>query len=229
MTSDPWNLSYQKSLDAKPSWSKHGMPALFQEFVNFIKKQESLGLHLDMGCGDGVKTVNFALHGLKTIGIDISRDGFKEARALIKDLDLRKNCKVMKVDALRMPFPKGTFASASDILMFTHIRKKDYPRYFRQILKVLKNGTYILMVLFSDKDSHFHGHKISSEYEFKYDPENPLMEGLAHYHGMVNVHFNKRDIKKTFKDFKIVKIEEVVHPIYSHRFLWNVIMQKNES
>lgn len=231
IVSDPWNLSYQKSLEAKPSWSKHGMPYLFEEFIKMVKDNgDDGGLHLDIGCGDGVKTVNFALAGLKTIGVDISNDGFKEARTLIKDLGIRKECKVIKTNALMLPFSKGVFTSASDILMFTHIKSRDWKKYKKQLLRVLKNRALVLLVLFSDKDKHFHGHQVSKEYTFRYESDNQEMEGFAHYHGMVNVHFGKADIKKTFKDdFQIVKMEEVQHPLYSHRFLWNVILRKNES
>lgn len=231
MIPDPWNLSYQKSAASKPSWTKHGMPALFNDFLKLVKDEGLDGIsHLDIGCGNGVKTVNFALAGFQTVGIDISKDGFTEARSLIKDLGLKKNCKVMKVNALKLPFKKNSITSASDILMFTHVRGKDYPKYFRQLLKVLKNGSLALMVLFSSKDEHFHGHKVSREYEFKFDPENPQMQEFAHYHGMVNVHFGKNDIKKTFgKDFEIIKMEEVGHPLYPYRFLWNIILRKKNA
>ena len=77
---EPWNLSYKMSVQAKPSWSRHGLPYLFDEFIALVKKNGDGTNHLDIGCGDGVKTVNYALNGLNTVGIDISNDGFREAR-----------------------------------------------------------------------------------------------------------------------------------------------------
>lgn len=224
----PWNLSYQRAADARPSWSKHGMPALTDEFIKLVNSSKNNGgVHLDVGCGNGVKTVNFALAGFNTVGIDISNDGFKEARELIRELGVRKKCQVFKANCLKQPFNKNSVRSASDILMFTHLKPKDHKKYQSELHRVLEDGGYLLMVLFSDKDEHFHGHQVSQNYTFKFNPDNPLMAGYAHYHGMFNVHFNKKDIKKTFADsFKIVRMSEVPHPIYPHRLLWNVILRK---
>lgn len=224
----PWNLSYKISADAKPSWSRHGMPSLYDEFIKLVGDSENGdGIHLDIGCGDGVKTVNFALAGLNTIGIDISNNGFKEARELIKELGIREKCKVRKASCIKFPFKELSVKSASDILCFTHLKPKDHKRYKNKLYRVLKNGGYILMVLFSDKDKHFHGHKVSRKYTFRFDPTNPLMEGYSHYHGMFNYHFGKKDIKKIFsKNFEIVEMMEVAHPLYSHRYLWNIILRK---
>lgn len=224
---EPWNLSYKMSVQAKPSWSRHGMPNLFNEFIALVKKSGNGTNHLDIGCGDGVKTVNYALNGLNTVGIDTSRDGFKEAEELIKELKIPNKCKVIKASCLNLPFSKEEFSSASDTLCFTHIKPKDYQKYKRQLYQVLAPGSFIMMVLFSDKDKHFHGHKVSGKYTFKFDSKNPLMAGFEHYHGMYNAHFNKQEIKKTFGDlFKIIKMKEVKHPVYEHRLLWNVILQK---
>lgn len=223
----PWNLSYKMSLEAKPSWSKHGMPALFQKFVKLVKANKEEGIHLDIGCGDGVKTVNFALAGFNTVGIDISEEGFREAKELIKELGIIGKCKVVRANCLDLPFDDQSVKSASDTLCFTHLKSKDHKKYKNELFRVLKDGGYILIVLFSDNDEHFHGHKVSKKYIFRFDPTNPLMEGYAHYHGMHNFHFNKKDIKKTFSDlFKIVEITEVKHPLYPHRYLWNVILKK---
>lgn len=223
----PWNLSYKISFDARPSWSRHGMPILFEEFIKLVKKENNNAIHLDIGCGDGIKTINFVLAGLKTIGADISKDGFKVAKELIKELRISRKCRVIEANALSLPFNKDSFGSASDILMFTHLKHKAYLRYKKELSRVLNDGAYVLMVLFSDKDKHFHGHKVTKQYTFRFDPNNPLMQGFAHYHGMYNAHFSRKDIKDTFSDmFEIVKIIEVKHPLYAHRFLWNVILKK---
>ncbi len=223
----PWNLSYKMSFEAKPSWSRHGLPHLFDEFISLIKSSGNGTNHLDIGCGDGVKTVNYALNGLNTVGIDISNDGFKEAKELIKELKIPKKCKVIKANCLKLPFETGTITSASDTLCFTHLQEKDHQKYSRELYRVLKNGSLVMMVLFSDKDKHFHGHSVSRGYSFRFDPDNPEMAGFAHYHGMYNVHFGRQEIKKTFSDtFRIVKMIEVPHPLYDYRYLWNIILQK---
>lgn len=243
----PWNLSYKRSLkahsktsfssfaykishDARPSWSRHGMPALYSSFIKLLGKNHTNGgFHLDIGCGNGVKTVNYALIGFKTVGVDISDDGFHEARELIRELGISKKCKVIQASCLKLPFEDNSAASASDTLCFTHVKPKDQKRYKEELYRVLKPGGYTLLVFFSDKDKHFHGHKVSKRYTFRFDPTNELMEGYSHYHGMFNYHFGKAEVKKTFGDiFEIIEMKEVGHPLYSHRFLWNVILRKSQ-
>lgn len=224
----PWKLSYKLERQSRPSWTRHGLPALFTEFIELVKlNRQDDDLHLDLGCGNGVKTVHFALEGFKTLGIDASEEGFREARELVRNLGLEKFCKFIKANCLKLPIRRNSIHSASDILCFTHLRAEDQDRCKMQLEKVLTRGAYALMVLFSDKDEHFHGHKVSKTYTFQFDPDNPLMEGYAHYHGMVNVHFAKRDINRTFgREFDVVKALEVKHPLYPHRYLWNVILRK---
>ena len=226
----PWNLSYKKSAlssNEEPSWSKHGMPALFDDFIKLVKMDSVNLLHLDLGCGNGTKTINFALNGLKTLGIDIFQQGLTEARRLIKKAGVKRDCRVMLASCLAIPLKKGSVSSASDILCFTHLKPADQKRYLKELNRILIKGADLLMVLFSTSDEHFHGHQVSKNYVFKYNPTNPLMAGYDHYHGMVNIHFDKQDIVKTFKDnFKIVKMLEVRHPVYAHRYLWNIILKR---
>ena len=223
----PWHKSYKKSLEVKPHWSQHGMPTLFDEFVQMVKKQE--GFHLDIGCGNGVKTVNFALQGLDTIGVDIAKDGLKEANKLIKKLDLNSKCRVVQADCLRLPKDLPKIKSVSDFLCYTHLKEAEQSLYKANLIKLLPVGGYGLFVLFSASDKHFHGHSINKRYDFQFDPNNPLMEGYQHYQDMHNVHFNEEDILRDFAKFRVVKLIEVQHPMDNHRRLWEVIVANNKS
>lgn len=225
----PWHLSYKMALEAKPSWTRHGLPALFEEFTTLVKVNHNPHQlpHLDIGCGNGVKTVNFALQGLPTYGVDLSTDGFREGRELARELRVNRRCRFIKANCLKLPFAKNFFGSTSDILCFTHLRPSHYSRYKKELKRVLKNGGYTLMVLFSKRDRHFHGHPVSSGYSFRFRPGNPLMAGYAHYHGMYNAHFDRQDINEVFAaDFQLVKVRQVKHPLYQHRRLWNIILRK---
>lgn len=226
----PWHLSYKKASEARPSWTKHGMPPLFQKFLKLTKNSNvASGIHLDIGCGNGTKTVNFALAGFSVVGVDISDEGFKEAKKIVKDLGVLKKCKFIKADCLNLPLQDGSVKSVSDLFCFTHLESKDYEKYKNELYRVLQGGSYILIGLFSDKDEHFHGHKISKNYTFKFDPTNVLMEGFSHYHGMYNAHFGEKEILNTFNGmFEVIILKEYRHPIYAHRYLWNIILRKLE-
>lgn len=224
----PWRTSYKIASEAQPSWTKHGMPSLTEKFISLVRNSDTKnGIHLDIGCGDGIKTVNFAFAGFKTIGVDMSEEGFESGLRRIRKLKVSRRCKLIKGSMLEIPIKETVAHSASDILCFTHLKLKDHGRYKCEIERVLKKGGYLLLVLFSDKDKHFHGHKVSRQYTFRFDPKNPLMEGFSHYNGMYNIHFNESLIRKTFQDkFEIVEMVEAQHPVYDYRYLWNVILKK---
>src|SRR5581483_10243808 len=218
----PWHLSYQGGCSQETSWSQHGMPYLFPAFLDLVRSSTP-GVHLDVGCGNGVKTAAFAAAGLQAVGVDISTDALISASQTSYVQAPRYAC--ARGEAL--PFRDQSIASISDILMCTHLDEVAWPRYFREIRRVLKDGGYVVLVLFSMADLHFHGHPVSRRYTFRYDPANPTMLGFAHYHGMVNVHFDLADIQTAFANgFDIVEAVQVQHPVYTERFLWNVILHK---
>ena len=219
----PWEQGYNIKNTA---WSKHP-PVLLKEFLELVKTSSNGSvLHLDLGCGNGIKTVEYAKNGLKTLGIDISASGIAEAKKLIGGLSLSKICQVIEASCLHLPVDENSVSSASDILCLTHFNAEEREEYLKEIYRVSVKGSYLLFELFSDKDKHFHGHPVSKSYYFSYDPKNHFMEGYAHYDGMYNVHFGKNDVEATFKDFEIIKMKEFKHPLYDYRRLWNVILRK---
>jgi SAM-dependent methyltransferase len=216
----PWHLSYQRAGGSGASWAQHGMPALFDEFLGLVVDRPATP-HLDIGCGNGVKTARFARTGIRPVGIDLALDGLRAARAHGVQSDL------VQADCVKLPFKTAAFGSASDILCFTHIPLAYHSAYVQELHRILAPGGRALIVLFSMSDDHFHGHAVSREYEFTFDPANPLMVGYEHYAGKVNVHFDRQAILDTFgSTFSIDALGESAHPLYAHRKLWNAIVRK---
>jgi len=186
-----------------------------------VKNEALPGWHLDIGCGNGAKTHAFARAGLPSVGMDLALDGLQAARS-------RGPAAVfVQANGLRLPFGDETCASASDILCFTHIPMSRQPRYFVELHRVLRAGGRALLVPFSTADEHFHGHPVSTEYAFRFDPTNPLMAGYDHFEGMSNVHFDHAAVLRAFGEwFKIEEAVELAHPVYSHRKLWEVVVRK---
>ena len=216
----PWHVSYQLAGGSGASWAQHGMPALFDRFVSAMTETPT-GPHLDIGCGNGVKTAQFARDGRQSIGVDIAFDGLRAAsRSGIQ-------ARLLQSDCVQLPFKTAVFGSASDILCFTHIPRAQHAAYVEELERILHPGARALLVLFSLSDEHFHGHSVSREYAFQFDPLNPLMAGYEHYAGKVNVHFDRQIILDTFgRTFTIEALTESAHPLYEHRKLWNLIIRK---
>lgn len=223
-----WQKGYRKK--QPPVWARQGLPALFEKFIALRRRQpESRGdlLHLDVGCGNGVKTVAFAKAGLKTLGLDTSAAALKQARKLINELGLSKSCRVVSSSALKIDRPDGSVGSLSDILCFTHFNRVERQKYLEELKRVLVPGGLCLFLLFSLKDKHFHGHPVSRQYTFRFDPRNSQMRGFEHYQGMFNVHYDEERIRQVFDEFEIFELLEAPHRLYpNERFHWNVILRK---
>jgi ubiquinone/menaquinone biosynthesis C-methylase UbiE len=216
----PWHVSYQRAGGSGASWAQHGMPALFARFVGAMSGTPA-GPHLDIGCGNGVKTGQFARASRRSVGVDIAFDGLRAAsRSGIQ-------ARLLQGDCVELPFQNAAFATASDILCFTHMPRVKHATYVAELERILMPGGRALVILFSLSDDHFHGHQVSAEYVFRFDPLNPLMTGYEHYSGKVNVHFDRTAIVETFgRTFGIEALTETAHPIYEHRTLWNLIISK---
>jgi ubiquinone/menaquinone biosynthesis C-methylase UbiE len=216
----PWQISYERAGGSGASWAQHGMPALFERFIRMVRGSTA-GPHLDIGCGNGVKTAQFAPGRRRSVGVDIAFEGLRAAseRGVASDL--------LQADCVQLPFKSAAFGSASDILCFTHISRAQHGAYVRELQRILVPGGRVLLVLFSLSDEHFHGHTVSREYAFRFDPLNPHMAGYEHYAGKVNIHFDREAILDTFgSTFSIEALSESPHPLYAHRKLWNAIIRK---
>ncbi|MDY0188974.1 MAG: methyltransferase domain-containing protein [Syntrophus sp. (in: bacteria)] len=64
------------------------------------------GKLLDVACGTGAQTIEFARKGLTVTGIDLSRDMLKIAR---KKMRTDKNVKLLRADSEKLPFRNRSF------------------------------------------------------------------------------------------------------------------------
>jgi SAM-dependent methyltransferase len=131
-----------------PNWLKHGMPALTERFLQLLPHRSDQ-IHLDIGCSNGTKTIQFALAGLRTIGLDQSVPALQEAERLVERRDLTGSCRFVHGSCLDLPFETGTIHSASDIMCLTHIPRSSRHRYERGLASAMTVGSPILLVLFS--------------------------------------------------------------------------------
>jgi SAM-dependent methyltransferase len=88
------------------------------------------GRLLDIGCGGGSHMVAFAEAGWTPVGVDVSEEQLRLARA--------RGCDVRKAHAERLPFEDGSFDAA--VSMWTHTDVDDYPTVLREVARVLRPG-----------------------------------------------------------------------------------------
>jgi SAM-dependent methyltransferase len=92
------------------------------------------GRLLDVGCGTGVHTVTFAEAGWSVVGVDLSEEMLRLARA--------RDLAVVKADAAALPLDDGSFDAAVSI--FTHTDVDDFAAVLRELARVLRpNGRFV--------------------------------------------------------------------------------------
>jgi SAM-dependent methyltransferase len=199
------------------------MPALTDRFLRLLPNRTA-HVHLDIGCSNGAKTINFARAGLRTIGLDQSVPALREAQRLAEQHGLQDSCRFVCGSCLDLTFETGAVQSASDNMCFTHIPARSGG--VRTNATALPSGGHVLLC-FSPTGTPIHGHGVTSEYVFRFDGNQPLMAGYSHYEGMHNVHFNERSVRNLFSStFTVTEAVEVPHPVDDHRYLWNLIVTR---
>lgn len=107
---------------------------------------------LDLGCGEGRHTILLARKGYDVTAFDLEPLALAKARAAVRKSGLRARYRAG--DALDPDFDDGAFDLVLDYGCFHHVVTRDWPRYRRQIARILKPGGHLLLSVFSTKFRH---------------------------------------------------------------------------
>jgi len=127
-----------------------------QDFFKFIKLISHNGKVLDVGCAGGKDTKRFIQKGFKVIGIDLVDIFLKEAKKALPQ------AKFVKMDLLKLKFPKDYFDALWANAVLLHIKKKDIPLALREFYKVLKFGGKLYLQVKTGKGTGYKKDKLSS-------------------------------------------------------------------
>src|SRR6188472_2953535 len=107
---------------------------------------------LDLGCGEGRHTILLARMGYDVTAFDLEPLALEKARAAVRKSGLTARYKAG--DALHPDFDDAAFDLVLDYGCFHHVVTRDWPRYRRQIARILKPGGHLLLSVFSTKFRH---------------------------------------------------------------------------
>ncbi|VVB74668.1 Ubiquinone biosynthesis O-methyltransferase [Candidatus Tiddalikarchaeum anstoanum] len=183
-----------------PSWKKEKKPYLKKEAgvegrrgLELIKNHISHGVVLDIGCGGGRNSVLFAKAGFTVFGIDFSEKAVCLAKINAKEQGVAVTFGIG--DALKLRYDNDYFDAVLDFGLFHHLRKSQYEKYIKNVIRVLKCRGYYLLYCFSTE----------SEKTSRYESGK---RNWALFNGHIYHYFSKEEITKIFsKEFNILNYE----------------------
>jgi ubiquinone/menaquinone biosynthesis C-methylase UbiE len=107
---------------------------------------------LDLGCGEGRHTILMAAQGYAVTALDLEPLALRKAKEHVRRAGLRAD--FVTGNALDLKFADGSFDLVLDYGCFHHVVTRDWPRYRREIARVLKPGGHLSLSVFSMKFKH---------------------------------------------------------------------------
>jgi ubiquinone/menaquinone biosynthesis C-methylase UbiE len=110
---------------------------------------------LEIGCGSGVDTAEFARHGAIVTSTDLTEKSVELTRDLLKEIGL--SAKVIQADATKLPFEDESFDCVYSYGVLHHIPEMETA--LAEIHRVLKPGGKLMVMLYH-RDSLLYAYSI---------------------------------------------------------------------
>ncbi|QLG44746.1 class I SAM-dependent methyltransferase [Costertonia aggregata] len=138
--------------------------------------------------GEGRNGVYAATQGWEVISTDLSRSGKEKTMQLAKDFNVSLDYEVG--DILEMDFPEKSFDAIA--LIYAHFTGNKVSEIHQKLVKLLKPGGIIIFEAYSEKNLEYKkvDHKVGGPMD-------------------IDMLFSKDKIKRDFKGFQIIQLEEL--------------------
>jgi ArsR family transcriptional regulator len=125
---------------------EHIRKSYFDDRVTSLAIEKLLPRHLtlaDIGCGTGSLTFELARFAGKVIGIDLSREMLRRARAICKERELR-NVEFRQGDALNLPLKSHSIDAAFCVMVLHFL--PDPQRAIADLCRITRRGGTVIVV-----------------------------------------------------------------------------------
>lgn len=191
MISKPWDWTKAN----ETIWDEPTM-----EFYYIAERWSSLGLNriLDLGCGKGRHSVEFALRGFDVSACDLSPLAIEIVNQ--KAIDSGVKIKTTVCDILTLPYNDDTFDGLFGYHVVSHTDTEGLNRAISEIARVVRSGGEIYMDLVS-KES-----KLFQTARNRIDSNTFIMEEIEAEKGLPHCCVDYEDIIKLYKDFELISV-----------------------
>lgn len=158
---------------------------------------------LDLGCGAGRNLVFLAKKNFEMSGLDLAPDGLKLIRKTLKQSNLKAELKTGSIYN-RLPYADNSFDAIVSVQVLQHGKEKQILKAIKEIKRVLSPWGLVFITLCGrlskGKVRLFLVKTAKQIAPHTYKPTQGNEKGLIHYI------YNKKEIQKHFKGFKILKL-----------------------
>lgn len=144
-------------------WRDHPSEPALSHFLKFLKEKSPSAKLLDIGCGDGWISIKAAQISFEVWGIDGSETAIAQAKEAALRQDVENKVHFQVGNALNLPYKADFFDAAIDRGLFHHILPTNRSAYMENILKVLKNRSFIYLSVFSLKNPEGIGQRFTKK------------------------------------------------------------------
>ena len=169
-------------------------------------KKSNVKKILDLGCGSGRHTVFFAKLGFDVYGMDSSQSGLKQTKEWLQQSDQKAT--LIKASCYeKFPYKDNFFDAIISVQVIHHAKIEEIQFCVSEIERTLKPDGIAFITVPKTKKNKFRS-KVKMIAPRTFVPLDGHEIGLPHYH------FNKEILKKSFRNFKILRIYTDNHKHY---------------
>ena len=216
--SKAWNWDIVKG-DHERYWQEPAVESYY--LINRWFSQDKKDF-LDLGCGLGRHTIQFAKAGFRTFGFDLSETSIAKTREYAANAGVEVDLKMG--DMLKLPYSDGSFDCIYCRNVISHTDTAGMRKIVSELKRVLKKGGECYLTLGSKQTWGFQQDwpmvDENKKIRVKDGPEN----GIPHFYADYDL------IQDLFKDFDIVEIFQVEDFVSKsngvmNSFHWHVLIR----